>query len=151
RGRRTGIEGHEVMSPTNYFDVVVLGRSLTGTLAAIRLRQEGQAVCLVDYATDNGSIEQLVEVPPSPLNARAISGAQFSNEVNKRIAGLGIHEEFDLGVKIERDRDGLAVRQLDGGSIRSRTVVFAPAGTEDDAAHLGATAFFGAGVSMDAF
>jgi thioredoxin reductase len=139
------------MSTTDYSDVVVLGRSLTGTLAAIRLRQEGRAVCLVTYASDNGSIEQLVEVPPGPLNARDISGEQFADEVRKRIADIGIHESPELGVKIERDGDGLVVRQLEGGSIRSRKVVFAPAGTEDDAAHLGATAFFGAGVSMDAF
>jgi thioredoxin reductase len=138
------------MPPTHDFDVVVLGRSLTGTLAAMRLRQEGRAVCLAPYASDNGSIEQLVEVPPSPLNARAISGEQFAGEVRKRIADLGIHEDPDLGVKIERDGDGLVVRQLEGGSIRSRKVVFAPAGMEDDAAHLGAAAFFGIGVSMDA-
>jgi thioredoxin reductase len=132
------------------FDVAVVGRSLTGCLVAIALRERGMSVAELWYMGDNQNLERMIEVPPSSLSDAVISGLEFAERFWDRAETLGIGQGH-IATILKREGDVFLIGD-DERFVRAPRVVFAPAGTElpvDPSEDL--YRYLGVGVSMDAW
>lgn len=133
------------------FDVIVVGRSLTGSLCALELRARGLSVALFEYIADGEHLERMAHIPPTLLNDEVVSGERFAECLRARMTEIGVDEGDDWVCEIHPDTEPRVVLFGHERVIAARSVVFAPAGYEVGAPELRASDFYGRGISTDAW
>lgn len=72
--------------------VLIAGKSIAGTAAAVALSEAGYNVALEEV--NDGALRGLPFINPTPLNADVISGRQFSDLVERQLADRGVSIGF---------------------------------------------------------
>jgi len=134
---------------------VVIGLSVAGVSAALRLAGHGKKVVLLDYMADTASLGGSLQIQQTPLNSEPLAGPVFEEIAVKRLGESGVEVicGFHISrVSFDKHTGSLVLLDTMRGKIQSDVAIFAPNGTEtglpDDT---GAVGYFGWGVSYDAW